>query len=90
MARAGATKAKAAKPKVKAARTREVPPGVPRLLTAAEVSDALGVTVRKLRTMIDVGQFPRSKSPKGMDPRWTTQDVAAWVDRHYGREGGDS
>lgn len=81
-------KAKAAKPKPKASPKVDIPPGVNLLLTTAQVSAVLNVHISKLRQMIAVGSFPRSKSVAGMDPRWSVAEVNAWVARNYGGDGG--
>lgn len=65
----------------KTARPAPTPPaGVPQLLTKAHLTGLLGISMRKLESMLSRGDFPRSDFPIGDMPRWRTQTYLDWVE----------
>ena len=69
------------KPKTKS--PPSLPPGVNALLKPAQVAAALSFSVPTLYRMIDRGEFPRSESPPGTDPRWRISTFNDWVDKNF-------
>lgn len=62
-------------------RSEPTPPdGVPRLLTKAHLTVLLGVSMRKLESMLTLGQFPKCDFPIGDMPRWRAQTYLDWCE----------
>lgn len=56
------------------------PEGVPRLLTKAHLTTLLGVSMRKLDSMLSLGEFPKCDFPIGDMPRWRSQTYLDWCE----------
>jgi hypothetical protein len=58
-----------------------IPPGTPVLLSAKQVSVAVGVAVRTLRKLRAVGRFPDPDCyVLGSEARWKVETLQRWID----------
>lgn len=73
------------KTKSKVKPTPTPPAGVPQLLTKTHLTGLLGISMRKLESMLSLGQFPRSDFQIGDMPRWRTQTYLDWVEAEAAR-----
>lgn len=62
----------------------DLPPGVSGVMSIRQIARALDVTPRQAARLIASGEFPRSESPAGHDPRWRVSTFNQWVEATYG------
>ncbi len=62
-----------------------LPVGCESLLSREQLCSALGVSLRKLDSMVSAGQFPRADLRLGSMPRWRVATFNRWVEEQAAR-----